>query len=426
MTATTLPAWTAQPRPVQALLCSEWLGLLATACTQLTLAWWIGHQGGAAALARYGAVTGLAALLATPLLSPAGDRWPKARLVRLGRLCQLADALLLVALAQAGVFDLALLCACSLLSVAALALSTPAQAGLLPELVDASGLPATLRLHRSAQAAGGWFGPLLGGAALAGLGVPAAMGLAAILHGVAAAAVWRLRPAPSVAAAPRSGWWHEMAQGVRAKWRVRLDRWWTLVGALMMMCLLPATGLLLPLHLQALGLGAGWFGICQAALSAGLLLGMAGFAPALVQRLGRVRALALVLGACTAALAGMGLCRQPLPLAALFMLTGACMSVTQLVGQTHRLLATPQAYRARMSAVHLTVAHGAASLAPALAGALLQHVQVPRAYTLLAAGFGAASLLLLAIPGLGDFLRQDHEGVRDWYARHYPHAFGQR
>jgi hypothetical protein len=39
---------------------------------------------------------------------------------------------------------------------------------------------------------------------------------------------------------------------------------------------LPATGLLLPLRLRSLGLLALWFGACAAALSLGLLVGVAG------------------------------------------------------------------------------------------------------------------------------------------------------
>lgn len=416
--------WRSIPFTVRRLMFGEFLGLMATASMQMATAWWISTEGGAGALARYGALTGLASLVATPLLSPAGDRWPKRRVIRAGRLCLLLDALLLAALCRAGAYDLTLLCACGLLSVAATALLWPAEASILPELVPSAELPAAMRLRRAAQAAGGLLGPSLGGTMLAGAGLDMAMAANVAVCTLATGAAWRLVTPATAAAAPRPRrWFGEMAAGLRAKWQVRLDRWWTLAGALMMLCLLPATGLLLPLRMQALGLSAAWFGACNAAISVGLLMGVAWIAQALIDRLGRVGALAVVIPACTAAMAGIGLCDRPPALVALLAVIGLCLSVTQLVGQTHRVLAVPQHYRARMSAAHLMIAQAAGALAPALAGMLLQRTEVHTAYLFLAAGFGGGGLLLLAVPGLGAFLRQDHEAARDWYGRHYPQAF---
>ncbi|BAL96121.1 MFS transporter [Rubrivivax gelatinosus] len=421
----TLPAaWRSIPVPVRRLMLGELFGLLAAAAMHLALAWWISREGGAEALARYGAITAFAALLATPLLSPAGDRWPKRQLIRVGKLALVLDALGLTLLCAAGVYDLRLICACSLLSVAATALLWPAEASVLPELLPPADLPTALRLRRGAQALGGMLGPGLCGVVLAGAGLRAAMVMSLLLFGLATLAAWRVgsaqRPAETTA---RRGWFDEMADGLRAKWRVRLDRWWTLVGALMMMCLLPATGLLLPLRIQGLGLSAAWFGACSAAMSLGLLAGVAGLAPALIERVGRVRALAVAVQACAVAIAGIGLVRWAPGLVALFAVIGLALAVTQLVGQTHRMLAMPDDYRSRMSSAHLAIAHLAAALAPALGGALLGVATVPTGYLLLGAGFAASGLLLMAVPGLALFLRQDHEGARGWYDRHYPQAF---
>src|SRR6187399_2943131 len=80
------------PTAVQRLMLGEFLGLLATASMQLSVAWWIGRDAGAGDLARYAALMGAAALIITPLLSPAGDRWPKRTVIRLGRLMLVVDA----------------------------------------------------------------------------------------------------------------------------------------------------------------------------------------------------------------------------------------------------------------------------------------------------------------------------------------------
>jgi MFS family permease len=405
----------------------ELLGLLSTASMQMAVAWWIGREAGAGGLASYGALTGVAALIFTPLLSPAGDRWPKRTVIRLGRLMLVVDAVALATLCWTGTGDLTRLCLCGLWAAAACALLGPAESSILAELVAPELLPTAIRWRRAAQAAGGFVGPGLGGLAVAGLGLGAAMGLNLGLFTLAAGIAWRMA-LPIGVANPRvqRHWWAELADGLKAKWRVRLDRWWTLVGAVMMLSLLPATGLLLPLRIQVLGLSAAWFGACSAALSLGVLIGVLGLAPWMINRVGRVRALAVAILTCALAMAGVGLSDAAPVLVAMFALIGLCLSVTQLVGQTHRLLAMPAAYRARMTAAHLTVAHAVAAMAPAMAGGLLQEVAVAQAYVVLASSFAATGLLLLCVPELRHFLRQDHRDVEAWYGRQYPEAFNQR
>ncbi|MCV2352030.1 MFS transporter [Paucibacter sp. Y2R2-4] len=409
------------------LLLSELLGLLAAAAAQTSVLWWISKSGGAVDLTLYGSAIALGSLVAMPLMSPLGDRWPKRGLIRLGKTCLLLEALVLCLLSLSGVYHLALICACSLLSVLANAIVLPAQASILPELVETESLPEAIRLRRGAQALGGLLGPGLGGAALALGGVTWALALVTLLFGIAVLAAFRLdQPRFQVTARTGSSWCQDIMAGLRAKWGVPLDRWWTLTGALMMVFYLPATGMLLPLRLQSLQLSALWFGACSAALSLGLLLGVAGLADRLIHRLDRVRAIFGAIAVCGLALAAIGLCDWAPGLVLLFALMGLCISVTQLVGQTHRILAMPENFRSRMSAVHLAVAHIAGALAPTLAGVLMQYGAVASVYLLMAAGFLTSGLLLLAVPELRPFLRLEYEQVKNWYGRHYPQAFAAR
>ncbi|MEJ6006690.1 MFS transporter [Paucibacter sp. AS339] len=409
------------------LLLTELLGLLAAAAAQVSLLWWISKNGGAVDITLYGGVTALGSLLAMPLMSPLGDRWPKRGLIRLGKVCLLIEALTLYLLSLGGTYHLALICACSLLSVLANAIVLPAQASILPELVETKSLPEAIRLRRGAQALGGLLGPGLGGTALALGGVTGALTVVSFLFGIAMLAAFQLNePRFQVKATAGTTWCQDIMAGLRAKWGVPLDRWWTLAGALMMVFYLPATGMLLPLRLQSLQLSAIWFGACAAALSLGLLLGVAGLADRLIQRLDRVRAIFGAISVCGLAVAAVGLCDWAPGLVMLFALMGLCVSVTQLVGQTHRMLAMPEHFRSRMTAVHLAVAQIAATLAPTLAGGLLQHGSVASVYLLLAAGFLGSGLLLLAVPDLRPFLRLDHEQVKNWYGRRYPRAFAAR
>lgn len=412
------------PPLVRQLLLSELLGILASAATQTGMAWWIADAGGGADLAFYGASIALCSLFAMPLLSAMGDRWPKQQMIRLARVALLLEALALALLAWVGLYSLTLLCVCSLLSTLANALLLPAQTSILAELVSAEGLPEAIRLRRAAQALGGLLGPGLSGAVLALGGIPQAMALNVLLFSLACLAAFRLGNPPLAAQAVKSAGWHrDIGAGLRAKWGVVLDRWWSLTGALMMIFLLPATGLLLPLRLQSLQLSALWFGACGASLSLGLLAGVAGLADALIQRLDRVRAIGAALALCGLAIGSIGLCDSALGLLALFALIGLCMSVTQLVGQTHRTLAVPENFRARMTAGQLTLSQLAGMLAPALTGLLLLRSPVAEVYLHLAAGFLASGLLLLLIPELRPFLRLDHQQVKNWYAHRYPEAF---
>lgn len=413
-----------RPATLRRLLAGETAGLLAGSATQTTLAWWIAYAGGAADLARYGMAMAVCALVAMPLLSPLGDRWPKPRVVRWARGLLVVETLALALLAGAGVYDWPLLCGFGALSAVANAALLPAQASLLPELVRAARLPEAIRLRRGCQAAGGVLGPAVSGLLLATQGIAAAMGAALLLTLLAAGAAWPMAsPRAMPRAVPATAWMEDLRAGLRAKWRVPVDRGWTLAGALMMVFFLPATGLLLPLRLQALGLPGGWLGACGAALSAGVMAGIAGLAPWFIGRLGRARAMGLAIGACGAAMAAVGLCSHPWALVAGFGAMGVCMSVTQLVGQTHRTLAVPERLRSRMAAAQLMLAHAAAALAPAVAGGLLTAWSVGAVYLWMAAGFLASGGLLLWVPDLRTFLRLDHAQVTNWYERQYPHAF---
>ncbi|MCX2861052.1 hypothetical protein OOZ63_04280 [Paucibacter sp. PLA-PC-4] len=156
-----------------------------------------------------------------------------------------------------------------------------------------------------------------------------------LMFGVAAVAAWRIAASPfPVARAACSGWFAEMTAGMRSKWGVPLNRWWTIVEALMLVFVLPATGLLLPLRLQPLGLSSLCFGACAAALSLGLLVRVADMADALIARMAAGHIAAAQLAAATAAagvLLHFPLGQVHLLLAAGFLLSGALLlAVPQL------------------------------------------------------------------------------------------------
>ncbi|MCZ8076613.1 MAG: MFS transporter, partial [Paucibacter sp.] len=140
------------------------------------------------------------------------------------------------------------------------------------------------------------------------------------------------------------------------------------VSFLVMVFFGPAIGMLVPLKVQSLGLSGAWLGACEAGLSAGLLLGSLGGSVWLAQRIGRFRASLAAILIEGLSMGVIGLSHQGVVIVLGFAVLGACIATVQMVGQTHRMLAIPQAFRSRMTAVNMMVMQVAGVLGPGLAG----------------------------------------------------------
>ncbi len=412
------------PGPARSLLTLELLSTCATSLGHTAALSWLAERGGPGALVVFSAWLALTTLVGLPVLSPLGDRFSKPGLIRWGSLALGLIALLQALLACADVLGWQMLVITGALAAMAQAVTQPAQVALLPDLVPPEHLSQAIRLRRGWQAIGSLSGPLLAGLALACGPLQASLCLHAILAGLCAAAGLALRgPAIRAVDVGRPPWLDLLRAGWRAKWQVRVDRWWTLSGALMMLFYGPAVGLLLPLRLQALHASTAWLGLCQAALAMGVLIGVLGVAEALIQRVGRHRAMMTAVALCGLCIGALSACRHPAMVAGLLALMGACTSLTQLTGQTLRSLAIPEDFRSRMAAAQLTVASLAATGAPMLAGGMLLQWRVETVYALHGAAFLGAGLLLLAVPGLRTLLGLSAADAVGWYERQYPQAF---
>lgn len=404
------------------LVLSDALMLVALMAGHVVAPWWVVEQGGAADLAVYGSALSALSFLAMPLLSPLGDRVAKGRVITVALAAFALAALGLAVLASAGRYHLGVLIALEAVPVLAMAAILPATQTLAAELVPAAELPRAIAAQQSAQSLGRLVGPALGGAWLATLGVAGALWGHAVLLLAAVALAARLPRQGPAAGAPRA-WWAELRAGLRATWAIPLERWWTLVNALSWVFLFPAFTLLVPVKVQSLGLSGLWLGLSEAGLSMGMLAGGLGLAARWIAWQGRHAS--RVSAACLQglALASAGLATQGWQLVLAFTLAGLCTAVMMLVGMTHRVLARPPAFRARMSASGLMCSQVAATLGPALAGLALLHAPVAQVYL----GFGLAgallSLGLLAVPGFKTFLALSPQAIEGWYGRQHPQAF---
>ena len=160
-----------------------------------------------------------------------------------------------------------------------------------------------------------------------------------------------------------------------------------------------------------------------AALSLGLLFGSLGPAAwwSRVQgRFGtRVSGSALI----GAALALAGWTSDRHVLVACFAVVGACAAATTLVGKTHRMLARPLAFRARMSSAAIMTTQVSQTLGPAIAGVALAHASVRAVYLGFGLGAIVSALGFFLIPGFRAFMALEHDEVDNWYGKTYPKAF---
>ena len=423
-----LPAFLKSPIPGGSfhwLLWSDALTLLSLMVGQVALPWWIAQSGGANDLAVFGVVVSAMSFVAMPLLSPLVDRYPKRNLMVAALVGLGVAAAAMAAFASLSHYRLSVVLAIEAVTVLANALILPAVASIVTELVPPAELSRALGLQQTAQASGRLIGPALAGTVLAAVGTARTLWLHALLLLGAASLATRLPRPERAADRPKAAgsWAAEFRVGLRVNWAIPIERGWVLcnfVGAIAMM---PCVTLLLPLKVQSLGLSAAWLGWCEAALSLGMLAGSLGIAQAWSRVQGRFATRvggALLMGV---AFAVAGWTTDRRMLVAMFALAGICNAAMTLVGKTHRMLARPLAFRARMSSAAIMTTQVSQTLGPAIAGVALAHASVRAVYLGFGLGAIVSALGFFLIPGFRAFMALEHDEVDNWYGKTYPKAF---
>ena len=410
--------------PFGSLLLSDSLMLLAVMVGHVTIPWLIALNGGAPDLARYGAASAMMAIVAMPLLSPLGDRHSKRWLIT-GALGAFAvSAAVLAWWVGSRGYQLNALIALQVVPVMAMAIVQPASTSFMAEIVPTSELTRAVSWQQSAQSLGRLAGPALGGMALAVAGTESTLWLYAALLLLATAFAMRLPSGTPLSKSSKStGWWADIRAGLRANWLVPIERGWMASNFVSWLFLFPAFTMLVPLKVLSLNLSALWLGLCEAALALGMLAGALGVSRWWMGRYGRFNTRVLC-----AALQGLGLAVAGVTtiswlLVAAFAFVGMANSAMVLVGQTHRTLARPIAFRARMSAGSIMTSQIAASLGPILAGAALLRWPIQVVYTAFGVLGGLAALSISIVPGFRALMALDHHEVEGWYGKAYPKAF---
>lgn len=415
---------TARPIPPRLwrLLAAETLLHCSQTAGAVGLAWWIVATGNMQDIAFSAAVVAGVSLVATPLAGPLLDKHAKSTLLRFALLGQAVVGAMLAAMAHQGTYVLPII----LLLRAALtifaAAASPALVTLLPEIVGRDQLGKAMSLHQSAQSAGRILGLAVGGS-MTSLGVDIALLLQSLLLLASSALTIMLPSAPSGGSVTFTQWWDDLRSGARASWRVPTERGWVFVNLGAWMFLFPAMSILIPQKVWQLGLSGAWLGAWEVAIALGALAGASTLGPTLISWAGRYRSrlgAALLQGA---GLVAVGCLEDPVATAFALAVVGAANATLMLAGMTHRVLARPAPFRARMTTCVAAVTQLACMAGALVSSWWLPLLAVQDAYVVLGTLAAVASLCVVFVPGFRTLMEMEQSDVEGWYGRAHPEAF---
>jgi MFS family permease len=286
----------------------------------------------------------------------------------------------------------------SLIEGGAGAIFDPAAAAALPGIVPDGQLEQAWAATEARTFGAGLAGPALGGV-LFGLGRAVPFLADAVSYAASFGTVSRIRGRfrPQNAAG-RKALWREVADGLRLVWRVPTLRAVLITAPLVNFAF---TGVIftITLALRQHGTSTAVIGLVQAAIAAGGLLGAVA-APRLQGRM-RLGTMATAITLAGALLFGAAALLIPSPLVAapvaMALLLAPAVNAALFAVM---LRSAPEEMRGRVTNTMLMVATALASLAPLIAGLLVQHVSGAWAVGVFAAATAIAAVLCLILPGL--------------------------
>lgn len=406
-------------------LIGELLTLLCIGIWHVTLSWWIATRGGAHDLTLYGVALSLSSIIFTFVLSPFGDRYNKRTVILYARAALLVSGLALASMCSLDHYQIVHIIGAVIAGSAAMAVVLPACAAVPADVVAVENLPQALSMQKSVQAIGRTIGPAIAGVILAttdvaiGLWSMTALG---VLSAISTVAVGRHAIA-APARASAATWGSDLLVGIKGKWMIPIERYWSLLSLLFFATFLPATGMLLPLLVQERGMSGGWYGLIDMAYASGMVFGFVWLTSKLNFRWGK--ALASAIGMCSTgiALAWVGTVEHAGMYIVCFFFVGAGFAVHNLNGQTHRTIAIPRSYRTRLLAINVMLYQVASGIGAAVTGWLLAQYSINLLYAVYGAVIVLVGLGFMRIPGYRQFMAMRHENIEGYYGETYPEIF---
>jgi MFS family permease len=231
------------------------------------------------------------------------------------------------------------------------AFGQPASSSSTPRLVPAERLPAAIALNQLNFQAASVIGPAVGGILIAVVGLPAAYAVDVLSFGASIFAIWLIAPLPPIGGAMRPG-----LAAIREGFRFALNRrviLATFVIDLDAMIFGMPTSLFPVLALEVFRVGPAGLGLLAAAPAIGAFVGalLSGWV-SVVRRVGRAVIVAVIVWGL--AITAFGLTTFFFPLALVFLaIAGAADVISAVFRSTVVQLATPDALRGRVTALHI-------------------------------------------------------------------------
>jgi hypothetical protein len=254
--------------------------------------------------------------------------------------------------------------------------------------------------HRGPDLGGRPGRPALGGL-LFGLGRAVPFLADAVSYAISFSTVSRIRGRFRPArATERKALWREVRDGITTVWQIPLPRAVAVQAPLINFAF---NGVLfaITVGLRQRGVSATVIGLVQAAIMTGGVLG-APVAPLLQGRL-RPRAMSLTMTVAGTVLFAIAALLIPSPLVALPVAIVVLLAPAANSGLFASMLRqTPEEMRGRVTSTVGMMAMSLASVAPLLAGLLVEHVSTPWAVGAFAAAEAVAAVLTLVMPGMHD------------------------
>lgn len=286
----------------------------------------------------------------------------------------------------------------SLIEGGAGAIFDPAAAAALPGIVPDGQLEEAWAATEARTYGAGLAGPALGGV-LFGLGRAVPFLADAVSYAVSSGTVNRIRGRfrPETAAG-RKALWREVADGLRIVWQVPILRA-VVIQAPLVNVAFNGVIFTITLAMRQHGTSTAVIGLVQAAIAAGGLLGAVA-APRLQGRM-RLGTLVTAITMAGALLFGAAALLIPSPLVAAPVAMALLLAPTVNAALFAVMLrSTPEEMRGRVTNTVLMAATALATLAPLIAGLLVQHVSGAWAVGAFAATMAVAAVLCLILPGL--------------------------
>jgi MFS family permease len=402
----------------------QFISIIGDVCGHIAFTWWILEQkNGTEAIAAVMAPAMFFRIFLMPLVGPLGDKFSRKKILAISEALRGIVTAVLALLIILNHYHLPILIFLfSLLSVGT-ALYYSASTSIIPQLVKPQMIEPSIQLSQGITASGNVIGGVVGGSLVAFLGVKETYILDSLSFFLATIVILRIKSStlPQKNQTQNSSikqWSLDLKEGFQVVYRVKILFSWALLAMLMNFVVAPLSIALPALIKEAKNLPAWCLGWAEMSAGVGAVVGSYLVAKSLKQ-FSRANLIYW-------SIFGLGLSCALLPLgdnvyfimASMFMIAVFGM-LCNVPASTQIMIATPDHYRSRVSAILSFMCQGINPISIAIIGILMAEIGIET--TILGMGL-ILSLLALCSPFVPDFFHffnSQEDEVKDFFESRY-------